>query len=181
MIAAMAENRAIGLKDKIPWRIREDLIHFKEKTKGHAMIMGRKTFDSLLGYYERSGNPIPKRTNIILTRNKDYAKKVASKHLIEIFIADSIEAAISLAKQHEKTEIFIAGGARTFAQGIRYADKLYLTIVRGAFAGDAFFPEYSDFKKVVNKKESRNEKYLYTFWELERPTTSLRNSFQRAK
>ena len=166
MIVAMAENRVIGNKDKIPWHIREDLIRFKEKTKGHAMIIGRKTFESLLGYYKRSGRPIPKRINIILTRDKSYSKNVLINQLINIYVAHSIEKAISIAKKHEKEEIFIAGGAQIYNLGIKYVDKLYLTIVKGSFEGDAFFPDYSDFKKVVAKIESRNDNYKYTFLEL---------------
>src|SRR3989344_8574637 len=177
MIAAMAENRVIGVKDKIPWHIREDLIRFKEKTIGHVMIMGRITFESLLGYYKRSGKPMPKRTTIIVTRDKKYGHYTSIKRLIEVYVAYSIEEAIELAKKYENEavsvkasadqgEIFIAGGAQIFEQGIKYADRLYLTIVKGKFEGDAFFPDYSDFKKVVSKKESKNEKYEYTFLDL---------------
>lgn len=168
MIAAMAENRVIGNKDKIPWHIREDLVRFKEKTKGHSMIIGRKTFESLLGYYKRSGQPMPKRKIIVVTRDKAYNKYVSINQLIDTFVAGSIEDAISLAKKHEKEEIFIAGGAQIYNLGIKYTDKLYLTIIKGNFEGDAYFPDYSEFKKVVSKKDSINEKYQFTFLELER-------------
>ena len=177
MIAAMAENRVIGNKNKIPWHIREDLIRFKEKTIGHAMVMGRKSFESLMGYYKRSGKQRPKRINIIVTRDKKYSEHVSINRLIDTFVTHSIEEAIDLAKEKEaasvKTsasqgEIFIAGGAQIYNLGIQYADKLYLTIVKGNFEGDAFFPDYSEFKKTVFKKESRDKNYQYTFLEMER-------------
>ncbi|MBI4226268.1 dihydrofolate reductase, partial [Candidatus Roizmanbacteria bacterium] len=91
IIAAMSENRVIGYKDKIPWHIREDLIRFKEKTTGYAMIMGRKSFESLLEYYERSGKPLPRRTNIILTREKKLPESISLYRYNDIHIAHSME------------------------------------------------------------------------------------------
>lgn len=164
MISALAQNRVIGNKNKIPWHIKEDLIHFKEKTVGHAMIMGRKTFESLMGYYQRSGKPIPKRINIVVTRDK----KSPITKIPNVYIANSIEDAIKLAKNYEQEEVFIAGGAQVYQQGIKYADKLYLTIIKGEFAGDAFFPDYSAFKKVISERKAKNEKYSFTFLTLEK-------------
>ncbi len=80
----------------------------------------------------------------------------------------TIEEAIELAKKHEKEEVFIAGGASIYHQSVKYADKLYLTIVKGNFHGDAFFPDYSGFKKVVARKESRDDNYQYTFLDLQK-------------
>lgn len=168
MIAAMSENRVVGYKDKIPWHIREDLIRFKEKTTGHAIIMGRKSFESLLGYYKRSGKPLPRRINLVLTREKKLPKSISLYRYNDILVAHSLEEAIASAKKYEKDEIFIAGGAQIFSQGIKYADKLYLTKVKGNFKGDAFFPDYSEFKEVVYKRESSDKNYRYTFLELER-------------
>jgi len=168
MVAAMTENRVIGNKNKIPWHIREDLLRFKEKTMGHVMIIGRKTFESLLGYYQRSGKPLPKRINIVVTRDKAYARSTLIKTLSDTFVVHSVEEAIELGRKMENEEILIAGGGQIFDQAIKYADKLYLTIVKGSFAGDAFFPDYADFKKVVAKKESKNDNYQYTFLDLDR-------------
>src|SRR3989338_6688851 len=98
MIVAMSENRVIGNKDKIPWHIREDLIRFKEKTQGHTMIMGRKTFESLMEYYKRSGKPIPIRTTIVVTRDKKYKEIISMYRYIDTHIANSIDEAIILAK-----------------------------------------------------------------------------------
>lgn len=163
IIVAVSENRVMGKGERIPWHIREDLIRFKEKTKGHVVIMGRKTFDSLIKYYEKSKRPLPTRTHIIVTRDKNYQVTVPN-----CFVASSIEKALELAKEKEQTEIFISGGAEIFRQTIGMADKLYLTVVKGNFEGDKFFPDYSDFKKVVFKKEKESEGYKYTFLELEK-------------
>jgi len=156
MIAAISENKVIGNKGKLPWHIPEDMKRFKELTTGNIVIMGRKTYESLPEKYR----PLPNRINIVVTRNKNYLFKHA-------FVCASLEEAINKAKEFSK-EIYIIGGAQIFEQSIKYAAKLYLTIVKGNFEGDAFFPDYSDFKKVVAKKESGNEKYQFTFLDLER-------------
>lgn len=163
IICALAEsNRVIGSQGRIPWHITKDLARFKEKTTNHTVIMGRKTFDSLLAYYQKSGRSIPKRNHIIVTRNKKYQVKIAN-----CFIVHSIEEALKLAKKIEKKEIFISGGAKLFKQTINLADKLYLTLVKGDFQGDAFFPGYSAFKKVVYKSPVfKEDKYNYYFIEL---------------
>jgi len=158
MICAMDENRGIGHQGKIPWHIREDLLRFKHLTTGRTVIFGRKTYESLLGYYQRSGRPMPKRKTIIITRQKAWQPNGLS-------ICHSIEEAIDLAKKIEPKEIFISGGAQIFSQGIKYAEKLYLTIVKGRYQADAFFPDYSDFK-VVKEENKTDGKYFYKFIEL---------------
>lgn len=168
LIAVMAENRVIGKAGKIPWHISEDLKRFKKLTEGHLVIMGRKTFESLLGYYQRSGRSLPKRINIIVTKDKKYVEFISKNHVTDAFVAHSMEEAINLAKKNEEEEIYISGGAQIYDQGIDYAEKLYLTIVKGNFEGDAYFPDYSQFKKVILKKESSEGNYKYTFLELER-------------
>ena len=89
IICALSENRVIGQGDRIPWHIKADLIHFKEKTLHHTIIMGRNTFDSLLGYYQRNGRPMPERNNIIVTRDKKYLKSnvgVSINQLIDTLV-----------------------------------------------------------------------------------------------
>jgi len=162
MIAAMDVNRAIGYQGKIPWHIKEDLLRFKHLTTGRTVIFGRKTYESLLGYYQRSGRPMPERKTIIVSRSESHE----SHKTHETHWTHSIEEAISLAKKIEPEEVFISGGAQIFEQGIKYAEKLYLTIVEGKFKADTFFPDYSDFKKKIFKKESSSEKLQYRFVEL---------------
>lgn len=160
MIAAIDENRGIGFQGKIPWHIKEDLLRFKNLTIGKTIIIGRKTYESLIGYYQRSGRMMPKRKTIIITRQK----------LVSIpdgfWICHSIEEALDLAKKIEKEEVFISGGAEIFAQGIKYAEKLYLTIVKGVFQADTFFPDYSEFKKKVFEKSYKSGKIKFKFIEL---------------
>ena len=152
IIAAIGENRGIGKDNKLLWHIRQDLERFKKLTLGHPVIMGRITFESI-------GKPLPKRTNIIVTRDKNY--KIEG-----CLIAHSFQGAIDKAKKEENDEIFIIGGEQIYKQGIDYADKLYLTIVHDNFAADAFFPDFSQFKTVISKKEGKTDQYRYTFLEL---------------
>jgi len=177
LIAVLSENRVIGNKGKIPWHISEDLKRFKKLTQGHAVIMGRKTYESI-------GKPLPNRINIIITRDKSYkpseVEKTSIDRLIEAIVCHSLEEAIEIAKKKEtafsrlsrdpasRGEIFIIGGGQIFKETIKFADKLYLTIVKGKFRGDAFFPDYSKFKKIVFKKESRDDNYHYTFVDIEK-------------
>lgn len=153
LIAALCENRVIGNKGKIPWHISQDLKRFKKLTSSHVVIMGRKTYESI----ERV---LPNRTNIIVTNDRNYKVDGA-------IICNSLNDAIEAAKKTEKAEIFIIGGGQIFAEAIKFADKLYLTIVKGNFKGDTFFPDYSWFKKVVFKKESKDENYQYIFLDIE--------------
>ena len=137
-IAAIGENRELGLNGKIPWHIPEDFKHFKKITTGHPVIMGRKTFESI-------GKPLPGRTNIIITRNTDF--KAAG-----CIVVDSIKKAIEEAKKYNQEEIFVIGGGEIYKQALPYIDKLYLTVVKGSFEADAYFPDYSNFK-LIEKQE----------------------------
>jgi len=154
IIAAIAKNRAIGKDNKLLFHISEDLKRFKKITFGHPVIMGRKTFESL-------GKPLPKRINIIVTRNKNYKAKGC-------IICHSLIKAIEIAQKKDKNEVFIIGGGQIYKQAIKFADKLYLTIVEGNFKADTYFPDYSEFKKVVKEEKKESEGYKYRFLELER-------------
>jgi len=162
MIAAMDKNHGIGYQNKIPWHIKEDLLRFKNLTLGKTIIIGRKTYESLIGYYERSGRQMPDRNTIVVTKNKNLDQKE------KIFFCDSVENAIEFAKKIEPKEVIISGGASIFTQGIKFATLLYLTIVEGEFIADTFFPDYSDFKKVIKEEKKSDGKFVYTFINLER-------------
>lgn len=163
IICALSDSRVIGIGDRIPWHIKQDLIRFKQKTLNHTIIMGRATFDSLLKYYQKSGRPIPERNNIIVTRDKNYSVTVPNT-----FIVRSIDEALEKAKEIEKDEVFISGGASIFEQTIDKAQKLYLTVVHTNLPGDKYFPDYSMFTKIINQKEGESENHHYTFLDLER-------------
>jgi dihydrofolate reductase len=134
VIAALARNGVIGIDNRLPWRLPEDLAHFKALTLGHPILMGRKTFESL-------GRPLPGRTNVVITRNPDYRPDGC-------LVAASIPAAVALCGGAE--EVFFIGGAELYAQAIPLADRLYLTEVDVEAKGDAWFPDYdrSAFREV---------------------------------
>lgn len=155
LIAAIGKNRELGKGDKLLWKIPEDAKYFRDKTRGHVCIMGRKTFKSILGYL---GKPLPGRTSIIVTRDSE------SQPPEGCFKFDSIEKAIEFAKTIEEHEIFIIGGAQIYSLALRYADLLHLTLVDQEFIdADAFFPEFSEFKKVIFERESEGDGYKYKF------------------
>jgi dihydrofolate reductase len=131
IIVAMAENRCIGLDNKMPWHIRDDLKRFKEITMGHPVIMGRKTYESILGYL---GKPLPGRTNIVVSRN-------GFKNLHEVPVFSDLEAAIKYGHELAKDEVFIIGGAQIYGQALPLSNIIHLTQVHKYFEGDAYFPE----------------------------------------
>lgn len=134
LIAAMAQNRTIGINNTLPWRIPADLQHFKRLTLGHHILMGRKTFDSI-------GKPLPQRTTVVITRNPDL-------QIDGCVMANSLEAAIAACAQEEA--VFIVGGAEIYAQALPLAHTLYLTEVQQTVIGDAYFPEFKsdDWREV---------------------------------
>ena len=137
IIAAASTNNVIGFNNKLIWNIPNDLKRFKELTLGHSVIMGRKTFESL-------PNPLPKRRNIIITKNKDYSRD-------GIEVTSNIEDAIDLCKSDSQP--FIIGGGEIYSQTIETVDKIELTRVFENYKGDAFFPNIPHNKfKLVNEK-----------------------------
>jgi dihydrofolate reductase len=125
LIVAMDRKRGIGIGNKLPWKLPEDLAHFKRTTTGHAMIMGRKTFESI-------GRPLPGRRSIVVTRNPAWQAE-------GVLTASTPEQACALA-QHEE-HAFIIGGAELFAQTIALADRMIVTEIDAEFECDTFFPE----------------------------------------
>jgi dihydrofolate reductase len=126
VIAAMAKNRVIGINNTLPWRLSEDLMHFKALTMGHHIIMGRKTYESI-------GKPLPGRTTVIVTRDPAYRVEGC-------VTATSIDAAIAACG--DDGEVFFVGGAELYAQVLPRADRLYLTEIQAEFQGDAWFPVF---------------------------------------
>jgi len=155
IIAAVAEkNRAIGKDNKLLWHIPGDLPRFKKITTGHPVIMGQKTFESL-------GKPLPNRTNIVLTFDKSFQAPGC-------IVAYSVDEAIKIASEKDPQEIFFIGGGSVYAQAIKFADKLYLTLVEGEYDADTFFPDYSEFKKVIFEEPHESAGYKYKFLELQK-------------
>lgn len=159
MIAAIGENRELGKDNKLLFDIPEDMKFFRDTTRGHPVIMGRKTAEHLVEFYTKG--PLPGRKNIVITRDASYA-------LDGFTIVNSIEDAITEASKEETSEIFIIGGGEVYSLGLPYADRLYLTIVEGTYEADAFFPDYAEFKTVVSERKSEGNGYRYTFVDLKR-------------
>lgn len=126
IISAIASNGVIGIDNRLPWRLPEDLQHFKRLTMGSPMLMGRKTFESLPGL-------LPGRRHLVVSRQADWRAEGA-----EVF--DSIEAAIAACA--DLPQLFVIGGGEIYRQAFAFADTLYLTEVNLAPEGDAFFPEF---------------------------------------
>ncbi|MHB1173997.1 MAG: dihydrofolate reductase [Sulfuriferula sp.] len=126
LIAALAKNRVIGIHNTLPWRLPEELKHFKALTMGHHILMGRKTFESI-------GRPLPGRTTVIISRS---AYTASDGCLVANSIAEALVACAN------DTEVFFIGGAQLYEQALPLADRLYLTEIHAEFAGDAWFPEF---------------------------------------
>ncbi|TDD76317.1 dihydrofolate reductase [Flavobacterium caseinilyticum] len=151
IIAAAAENNELGKDNKIVWHLPNDYKRFKSLTSGHHIIMGRKTFESLK-------KPLPDRTHIIVTRQKDYQAQGC-------IIVDSVEKALNACPEDQDS--FIIGGGEIYTIGLPYADKIELTRVHSGFEADAFFPEISDTQWKIeasefNEKDEKHE-YDYTY------------------
>ena len=125
LIVAVAENGVIGRDNTLPWHIPEDLRYFKQITSGKTVVMGRKTFQSI-------GRPLPNRTNIVITRDKDFSAE-------GVLVAHSLDEA--LAKGGDG-EILVIGGSSLFAETLPRADRFYLTEIKRAYEGDVHFPEW---------------------------------------
>lgn len=145
LVVAMTEARVIGIENRLPWSIPEDLKRFKKITSGHPIIMGRKTFESI-------GRPLPQRTNIIITRQRDYR----AEGTVSCF---SLQEALDwAAKAPGADEIFVIGGGEIFREALPLADRIYLTQVEWPFEGDAFFPTFreEDFGESSRERLSEN-------------------------
>ena len=155
IIVAIAENGVIGDKNALLWNIKEDMRRFRTTTTGHPVVMGRKTFESI-------GRPLPKRTNVVITRGDSTFDGCE--------VAHSLEEAVAMFPKDE--EVFIIGGAQIYAQALPLADKLYLTIVHRNYEGDTSFPQIdmSQWHEVSREEFDRGEEYdgTFTFIDLER-------------
>lgn len=157
-IAAMDSKRGIGKNNQLLFKIPQDFERMRALIKGHPIIMGRKTHDSI-------GRVLPNGPNIVVTRDPNYQKQ----HQEGCIIVHLLEEALEQAKRLKHNgEIFIFGGGEIYKQALPQTDRLYLTLVEGDFGADTFFPDYSDFKKVVFEEEHESEGLKYKFLDLER-------------
>ncbi|MEZ5064842.1 MAG: dihydrofolate reductase [bacterium] len=157
LIAAVAENRVIGRRGDLPWRLRSDMARFKRLTMGFPILMGRKTWDSL-------GGPLPGRTHVVLTRNADLPLPA------DVIRVSTFEEALD--RLAEFPETFVIGGAQIYETALPRADRMYLTIVHARPEGDAFFPEWpaSEWRVIEEERHEADERneHAYTYRTLER-------------
>lgn len=149
MVAAAAENNALGKENDLVWHLPDDFKRFKRITSGHHIIMGRKTFESF-------PKLLPNRTHIIITRKKDYQPEGT-------IVVNSLEDALNSTGNDD--EVFIIGGGEIYKLAIEKADKIELTRVHGTFEADTFFPEIDPEKWQISSEEfhPKDEKHEYSF------------------
>lgn len=149
-IAAVADNGVIGKDNDLIWHLPDDLKHFKRLTKGHTIVMGRKTWESI------GAKPLPKRRHIIITRNAEYTATGAE-------VVTSVEAALALIENDEQP--FIVGGAEIYKLSMPYVQRLELTYVHHDFEGDTFFPEFdkSEWETTTEARHEADEKHEWPF------------------
>jgi dihydrofolate reductase len=149
MIAAVAENNALGMDNKLIWHLSDDLKRFKNLTKGHHVIMGRKTFESM-------PKALPNRTNVVITRKAEYAAENAH-------VVNTLEAALALAQEDDRP--FIIGGGEIYRQAMAFANCIELTRVHDDFEADTFFPEIDTavWREVWRENHDKDEKHAHAF------------------
>jgi len=160
---AIGDNRVIGKGNGLLWRMPNDLPRFKELTMGHPVVMGRKTFESIL---EILGKPLPGRTNIVITRDSSWSYPDA-------VVVHSVTDALARAAEIETEEVFIIGGGQIYTEALPYTDRLYLTRIHDAKEGDTFFPAYEDeFTKELSRESHEADGIRYDWVTLERPSST---------
>ncbi|PWB27827.1 dihydrofolate reductase [Flavobacterium sp. HTF] len=149
MIAAVAENNALGKNNELVWHLPNDFKRFKALTTNHYIIMGRKTFESF-------PKPLPNRTHVVITRQKDYNPEGC-------IVVDSIEKAIAVCPEDEDS--YVIGGGEIYTLALPYADIIEITKVHHTFEADAFFPKISksEWQLVEAETNLKDEKHLYDY------------------
>jgi dihydrofolate reductase len=156
LIAALARNRVIGIHNRLPWRLPADLKLFRRTTLGHAVIMGRKNYESI-------GRPLPQRRNIVLSTDPGYQAPGCD-------VQHSLAAALAAAGGDP--EIFIIGGANLYAQAMPLAERMYLTLIEAEFDGDTWFPQYDEkeWQEIAREEHApdADNPYRFSFLTLQR-------------
>ncbi len=154
LIAALTENHVIGKNNDLPWSLPDDMKYFMKTTTGHHVIMGRKNYESLPKKFQ----PLPNRTNIVVTRQKDFIAP-------QCHVVHSIQAGIDLAKQNNEAEVFIIGGAEIYNQALNVTTRMYLTEIKTKLHGDTFFPDFKkdEWAELSRQHHDIDAKHPYAF------------------
>ncbi|KGK31835.1 dihydrofolate reductase [Cellulophaga sp. E6(2014)] len=152
LIAAAAENNALGKDNDLLWHLPDDFKRFKTLTTGHPIVMGRKTFESF-------PKPLPNRTHIIITRDKNYSITFENCQIVH-----SLDAALAVASEIDEN-IFIIGGGEIYALGLEKATHIELTRVHTTFEADAFFPDFdkNNWELIKEVHHAKDDKHKYDF------------------
>ncbi len=136
IIVAMSQNWVIGKNNQLPWKIKEDLIRFKQLTTGNVVVMGRKTYESI-------GKTLPNRINIVLSRDETFNPK-------DVIVFNDTEKCITFCKNLKGIDTFIIGGQQIYEQTLKHAQRLYITQIKEKIDGDARFPDFVNSTKDIN-------------------------------
>ena len=170
MIAAISRDRGLGNDNDLLWHIPKDLQHFRDITRGHPVIMGRNTWESL----PEGRRPLPNRMNIVLVRHVPPKSGEGGRgdayDAPGATVTPSLESALEIAKSAPGgDEVFVIGGGQIYAAALPFADRLYLTLVDGEKKADVFFPPYeSEFTKIISDEPHESDGLKYRFVTLER-------------
>jgi dihydrofolate reductase len=167
LIVAETQNRVIGQGNRIPWRLTRDLARLKRLTKDQVVILGRKTYDSMDGYYTASGRELPGRKYLVVTRDQNFKPERPNAQAVY-----SLEQALEFAENLQAGEVFVLGGASMYEGALPLADRIYMTRVMEDIEGDTFFPELKEsewriVEREVHAADERNE-YPFEFLVYER-------------
>lgn len=151
LIAAASDNDVIGKDNDLPWHLPDEFRHFKATTRGHHVIMGRRTWES-------RNKPLPKRVNVVVTSRRDYEAPGAT-------VVHSLDEGLELARAAGEDEAFVIGGTRLYAEALPLADRVYLTRVHGQFEGDAHFPamDMSRWRVAEERHHGADERHAHAF------------------
>jgi len=144
-IAAMTKARVIGKGGELPWKIPKELENFKRLTTGNTVVMGRKTYESILAYI---GKPLPNRNNVVISTTMD--------NQLDIDVCGSVKHGILKAKTYGK-DVFVIGGASIYKQALPLAEKMYISYIKEDYEGDAYFPKISTDEWEVERREDHQE------------------------
>jgi len=156
LIVALSKNQVIGKNNKLAWNLPDDMKYFSNMTRNHAVIMGRKNWESIPEKYR----PLPYRKNIVISRNINYSTKKST-------VVNSIEKAIEISRDNSDEEVFIIGGGEIYKAGFKFVDKLYITEIKEKINGNTYFPhwnknEWKEISRITHKKDD-NHKYNFDF------------------